>query len=78
MYWFVVYVAAMRRYSRRPSSASESVSASRLCQRRASVRNFCPASVSWMRRCPFPRRNSGVPTRSSSARMRMESVGWVI
>ena len=40
----------MRRYSRCPSSASESVSASRLCQRRASVRNFCPASVSWIGR----------------------------
>lgn len=68
----------MRRYSRCPSSARESVSASSCCQRCASVRNFCPASVRAMCRCPLPRTNSGVPTRSSSARMRMDSVGWVM
>ena len=78
MYWLVVYVAAMRRYARCPSSASVSVSASSCCHRCARVRNFCPASVSVMRRWPLPRTNSGVPTRSSSARMRMDRVGWVM
>ena len=68
----------MRRYSRCSSSARESVSVMSCCQRWASVRNFCPASVSWMRRCPLPRMNSGVPTRSSSARRRMDSVGCVM